>query len=150
MESSAKYYAMGLRLGVLDANDIQSWVDAEISQSDEPPEVFIKLAYSTKDNVQDIYSIISAIEDSADQFDVLRKLLGQVKDVDIENLEFCRQLAEKFYSIWVENDYETPEDLKLIGFLDDDYILASQGTYGTLEGWHNEFKNFVRSFRKNR
>lgn len=147
MESSSKYYAMGLRLGILSAEDIQLWVNSEIAKTPNPSEAFIQLAFSTSASTQDIYSILSSLNDSSDDFDVLRRLLSRINEKDLEDINFCHRLAECLYGIWVDNDYLAPEDLNLIGFLDDEYDLASQGIYGTLERWHNDFKSFVQKFR---
>ncbi len=147
MESSPKFYAMGLWLGVLNSDNVQAWVNAEIASSSDPAEIFIELAYSGNKGVKDIYSLISSIKDSSEDYDVLRRLLGIIKNSDLENLEFCRGLARGLYDIWSQNNYESPEDLNLIGFLDDEYSLASQGTYVTMEDWHNNIQEFVHGFR---
>ena len=147
METSPKFYALGLRLGILGENDVQSWVNREIETCDAPSEIIMELAFSPKSGIQNAYSLLSSIPDESDQFEVLRKLLSAVSDADLENLEFCGALAEKLYSIWVEADYRAPEDLNLIGFFDDEYSLAQQGLYGSLDEWHEEFKRFLRGFR---
>ena len=139
---------MGLRLGILDVNDIQSWVNAEIAKTETPSDELIELAYSNNDSIQNIYSMLSGMENESKDYEVIRQLLSQVKEEQLANIEFCRRLAECLYSVWVDNDYEAPDDLNLIGFLDDEYSLASQGMYGTLEEWHSEFKSFVNQFAK--
>ena len=137
---------MGLRLGILDVNDVQSWVNAEIAKTQTPSDVLIDLAYSGSESIQNIYSMLSGMEDGSNIYEVLRGLLSEVKEDQLISVEFCRRLAECLYGVWVDNDYKAPEDLNLIGFLDDEYSLASQGIYGTLEEWHSEFKSFIHSF----
>jgi hypothetical protein len=44
-------------------------------------------------------------------------------------------------------DYEAPDDLTEIGFLDDAYSLADNGTYGTMDEWHNDFKKLISTFK---
>lgn len=147
MEPSPKFYGMGLWLGILSPNDIQSWVNTEITNSSNPSDIFIELAYSSNKGVKDIYSLVSSIDDPSEDYRVLRNLLGFIKDSDLDNLEFCRKLARGLYDIWSQNNYESPDDLKLIGFLDDEYSLAAQGINGTLDGWHIAIKEFVHGFR---
>jgi hypothetical protein len=147
MERTAKYYAMGLRLGILGKKDIQSWVDTEIRKSDVPSNDFIELAYSANESIQNLYSMLCSIKDESDTYVVLRALLSEVKEEQLASIEFCRRLAECLYRVWVDNDYQAPGDLSLIGFFDDEYALASQEIYGSLEKWHNEFKGFVESFK---
>ena len=137
---------MGLRLGILDVNDVESWVNAEIAKTEAPSDELVELAYSRNESIQNIYSMLSGMENESKDYEVIRHLLSQVKEEQLLNIEFCRRLAKCLYGVWVDNDYEAPEDLNLIGFLDDEYSLASQGMYGTLEDWHSEFKNFIYKF----
>lgn len=137
---------MGLRLGILDVNDVESWVNSEIAKTEIPSDELVELAYSSNESIQNIYSMLSGMENESKDYEVIRDLLSQVKEEQLANIEFCRRLAECLYGVWVDNDYGAPEDLNLIGFFDDEYSLAIQGMYGTLEGWHSEFKNFVRKF----
>ena len=148
MEQSAGYLAMGLRLGILDSNDVEAWVNAEIAKAETPSDELIELASSGNESIQNIYSMLSGMEEESNDYDVIRHLLSQVKEAQLANIEFCRRLAECLYGVWVDKNYEAPEDLSLIGFLDDEYSLASQGMYGTLEEWHSEFKSFVNQFTK--
>ncbi len=101
MEASAKYYMMGLELGILSLKDIQTWVDSNITNSENPPAIFIDLAFATKKDVKDTFSLLSRITDHSDPYGVLRKLLGIVKDEDLEDIEYCRQLAKRLYGVWV-------------------------------------------------
>lgn len=147
MERTPKYFALGLRLGILTPADVQQWVNEQIEKGIQSSEL-IELAYTKESDVQDTYSILSGMPDSSDTYEVLRYLLGCVRLEDLESVGFCRQLAAHLFNLWVENDYRAPKDLEVIGFFDDEYALAAEGIYGTLREWHEDFKAFVSSFRK--
>lgn len=146
---SPKYFSIGLRLGICESKEVQAWVNEEIEKAENPPEQLIELAYIKESDVYGLYSALDNMPDTSETYDVVRKLLGNIKPEKLNSIEFCRRLAECLYSLWVENDYTSPEDLNAIGFFDDEYALAAQGTYGTLEEWHNDLKSFVSSFVKN-
>lgn len=149
MKASSKYFAIGLRLGICESSDVQKWVDEEINKSNIPSEQLIDLAFMKETDIMDVYSVLTSIPDLSDEYEILRCLLGTVKPEKLNSLHFCRRLAECLYYLWVENDYQAPEDLNPIGFFDDEYALAAEGTYGTLEKWHDNFKEFISSFKDN-
>ncbi len=149
MRESPKYFALGLKLGLLDSNQVQNWVTEQIRSSDSPSDMILDLAYLNNTNVKETYSKLLAIPDDRDDFDVLRCLLSNVQDTQLKDLDFCKQLAKNLYAIYAQNEYKCPNDFNEIGFLDDAFCLAIQKTYGTLEDAHKSLIEFVDSFRQN-
>ena len=143
-----KYLSLGLKLGICGPQDVQEWVNIEIEKTEIPSKQLIDLAYTKDSDAMSLYSLLQDIPDSSDTFENLRSLLSNITDENLKSISYCHRLAECLYNIWVENDYEAPDDLSLIGSLDDGYALAKQGIAGTIEGWHEDFRNFVTSFRK--
>ena len=149
MQESPKYYALGLKLGLLGESEIQDWVNEQIRMSETPADNILDLAYSSNSDVKEIYSQLTAMPDDRTDFDVLRSLLPLVQDSQLNDLDFCRQLANNLYVVFGDNDYKCPKDFNEIGFLDDSFCLAIQKTYGTLEDAQKALVEFVKSFRKN-
>ena len=149
MDKSAKYFIIGLKLGLLKSNDVQSWVDEQIDASDEPDEALLDLAFIDNNNVKELVSKLSYIVDDRDDFEVIRILMAGIEEDRLSDVSFCSRLATDLYGFYVQHDYEVPDDFNEIGFFDDGYDLAKSGTYGTLDSWHNDFKNFAISFRNN-
>jgi hypothetical protein len=147
MNVSPKYLVLGLTLGILDSQDVQSWVNDEIANESNPSEELIELAFTKDNDVHGLISILSLLPDSKNEYEIVRHLLGKVTTVNQANIEYCRRLAECLYNFWVQMDYEAPDDLTEIGFLDDAYSLADTGTYGTMDEWHNDFKKFISTFK---
>ncbi len=147
MTASLRFYALGLRLGIVDISEVQSWVNSVISKTDNPTDEILDLAYASSKILKDVYSLLTRIPDDTDHFELLRILLGRVSDDDLEDIGFCRHLAKKLYDLWAESDYSAPEDLQSMGLFDDEYILAEQENYGILEEWHVNFHHFVKEFR---
>ena len=146
MDTSAKYHEMGLLLGILKPTDVQLWVDDQISKADEPSEILIELAFAGN-SVNELISLLSQLKTNTDDYTIIKQLLADIKDEDILDIEFCRRLADSLYNLYVQNDYEAPDDLTEIAFFDDGYELAEKGLYGTIDSWHSEFKSFVKAFK---
>jgi hypothetical protein len=146
---SPKYFILGLKLGLVDGDQVQNWVNEQIETTDSPTGTILDLAYLDRSNVKEIHSKLLSIPDDRDEFDALRDLLSIVTDPQLEDLEFCKRLARDLYGICAQNNYECPDDLKEIMFLDDAFCLAIQNTHGTLDEAHKSLVKFVKSFRKN-
>lgn len=149
MNKTPKYYALGLRLGITSTDEVQNWVNREISEKENPSDQLIELAYIKKDNIHELYHALLEIKDDTDTYQIIKQLLTEINNKKLESIEFCRDLARNLYSIWVENDYKAPDELKEIGFFDDEFDLAAIGSYGTLGEVHEDFKRFVNSFASN-
>jgi len=146
MDTSAKYHKMGLLLGILRPSEVQIWVDEQISKEGAPSEILIELAF-VGNNINELISLLSQIETDTDDYVVVKQLLAEIKDEDILDIKFCRRLADSLFNLYVQNDYEAPEELAEIAFFDDSYELADKGLYGSIDSWHSEFKSFVGSFK---
>ena len=147
MEVSPKYFVIGLTLGILNAQDVQDWVNEKIAKESNPSEELIEMAFTKNDDVYGLISILSLLPDSNNEYEIVRHLLSKVTGVNLGNIEYCRRLSECLYNFWVQMDYEAPDDLAEIGFFDDGYSLADNGTYGTMDEWHNDFKKFISTFK---
>ena len=144
-----KYLALGLRLGLCEPSDVQKWVNTEIEKQGIATGLFLELAFLKDSQVVDMYSILEKFDDSSDIFEVLRKLFEDVDISILEDIKFCKRLAECLEGIWIDNNYESPEEFAEIGFFDDGYFLASDGIGETPEQWHSSFIDFIKKFKIN-
>lgn len=148
MEKTPKYFAIGLRLGIIDPIEVQDWVNKELFREESPSDQLLELAYTKSDQVHELYHTLLEMKDDSNTYEIVRKLLGTIKEEKVESLNFCRDLARNLYGIWVDNDYKSPDDLSEIGFFDDAFDLADIGSYGTLDEVHSDFRRFVASFKR--
>ena len=142
MMGSPKYFSLGLKLGLVSGDQVQNWVTEQIKFNDIPPDAILDLAYLDSSNVKEIYSKLFSIPDDRDEYDALRGLLSNVSDGQLQDLEFCKELARNLYGICAQNNYECPDDFKEILFLDDAFCLAIQKTYGTIDEAHKSLESF--------
>ena len=140
---TARCLAVGLRLGLVEYAEIQSWVDKQILSCDLPSGELLLLAYAKQEDMHEIYNLLKALSDETNEYAEIREHLSEIKKQRLDSIEFCSRLAKCLYHVWVENDYTAPDDLAAIGFLDDEYTMAINGTFGTVEEWHANFKKFI-------
>ncbi len=149
IELLPKYQAIGLKLGFFSAKDIQRWVDERILESEQPSDSLLDMAFSKDKKGYDLYSALIEIDDSGEKYEIVRLLLARVKDDELKDLRFCRDLAKSLDHFAIDCDYDVPEDLNAIYGFDDEYSLAEQGIYSSIDEWHKSFKEFLYGFRKN-
>ena len=127
MNKSSQKLKMGFRLGIYTKEEVIDWVVVEIDQSDEPSEKLLDLSFATTKGVHDIYSALCDLDGSPEEDDVLIEVLTDLEDQVIDNIEFCRDLAIKLYSYYIDKNYEVDQRLTEIGYFDDGYDLALRG-----------------------
>lgn len=146
--STPKYIATGIRLGLISPSEVQVWVNSQIQKTKDPSDELIQLAYVKEKDIHDMFGILSAMPDEMDEYDAVRELLKNIETEKLNTVEFCWRLTQCLYSVWTEHNYSAPDDLTAIGFLEDEYRMANNGTFGTVEEWHVNFKEFIASFSK--
>ncbi len=149
IELLPKYQSLGLKLGMFSLQDIQNWVDARIMESESPSNSLIDLAFSKQEKGFNIHTALLNISDAGDKYEIVRRLLSKVTDSELDDLDHCRNLSEALENFGIDCDYDVPEDLNPIYGFDDEYRLAEQGVYSTINKWHKEFVSFVQGFREN-
>jgi len=147
MDISIKQIRIGYRLGVYDYDDVQSWVNLQVCQREELNNELLDLSFTKRNDNHEIYSLLCTIPDCSEDDESLICALGDLKDAELNDLKFCRKLAERLYAYYVDKDYEVDEKLNEISFFDDAYDLALQGIGDTVESWHARFREFIYELR---
>lgn len=143
--NTSRYFATGIRLGLVSASDVQAWVNSQIQNTKIPSDELIQLAYVKETDIHDMFGILSAMPDETDEYDAVRQNLKEIKTEELNSIEFCWRLTQCLYSVWAEHDYTAPDDLTAIGLLEDEYRMTTNGALGTVEEWHSNFKEFILS-----
>jgi hypothetical protein len=148
VNESPKYFALGLKLGLIDSGQVQTWVDEQIRLSESPSEELLNLAYMRTENEKEAYSLLSSMPDDTCDFDALRNLFSNLENFPFENINACANLAKNLYHILCEHDYKCPDDFSSVHHLDDAFFVALNDTRGNSCEVQNEFKEFIGSFKK--
>jgi len=142
----AAYYREALRLGAVSVEDVVSWSDSVIAESSMPDIAFIELSSMGKAHPLDLLHVLQSMSENVSMIEVLAEVLGLAHAKLVADPRYGRALARALYDIYVECDYEVPEELRDIGWFDDAFALAEQGTYGTVDGVQQELLRFTKQF----
>ena len=148
MKRSPKYFAFGLRLGLVEPTLVQEWVNEQISLSEAVSDELLDLAYIDSTRKKQMYSLLTAMPDENDDYEALRSLFSDVMKERLNDINFCAQLARELYLIFGAHNYECPDDFGFISHFDDAFSLAFQGVWGDPEMVQVEFIKHILSFKK--
>ncbi|MEW8000309.1 MAG: hypothetical protein AB2765_16215 [Candidatus Thiodiazotropha endolucinida] len=148
MERSPKYFAFGLRLGLIESQLVQEWVNEQITLSEVLSDELLDLSYIDNTRKKEMYSVLNAMPDENDDYEALRNLFSEVMKERLEDINYCAQLARELYLIFCAHKYECPDDFNFISHFDDAFSLAFQGILGDPEMVQMKFINHILSFKK--
>ena len=143
---SAAYYRLGLQLGVHRVADVIAWADSQIANSDSPPTSLIDIALMKNANPIDVMGKLKELSGYVSSLDVIDMVLGAANLVLKEDPSFGPALARGLYDFFVECEYNIPEHLQDIAGFDDEYALAAQGTYGSVDEVYKNLLLFTGRF----
>jgi len=146
LNEKAAIFRIGLQVGVYTVDDVIEWVDAEISRVETPDDLLLDLTLMKASNPSDVLSKLRALSSNADNMLALRRVLGEMYPLLRSNSQYGPTFAKGLYELFVEFDYDVPEDLTAICALDDDYSMAIQGAVGTEKAVNDGFLNFLEPF----
>ena len=70
----------------------------------------------------------------ADRDEAIRHLAGHMHSVLLKDRSRARDFTRILEQLWIENGYKVADDLRFVAGIDDDFCLAEEGTYGTVDG----------------
>jgi hypothetical protein len=147
IELLPKYQALGLKLGIFSVSDIQSWVDDRIRETSTPSAEIIELARPGEMEGHELYNALLKLNDEGDKYEIIRLLLARVSKKKLSKIGYCKKLANLLDRFANDCNYDIPKDLSPIYVFFDEYNLAEQGIYSSMEDWHSRFCDFVLGFR---
>jgi hypothetical protein len=142
----AAYCREALRLGAASVADVVSWSDLVIAESPMPDIAFIQLSSMGKASPLDVLHVLQALSETVSALEALPEVLALAHAKLAADPGYARVLARALYGIYVSCGYEVPEELRDIGWFDDAFDLAEQGTYGTADGVREELLRFTKQF----
>lgn len=142
----ASEFKLALEAGVIDRQEIVRWAD-ELLITEEYDDRIAEISLSTSKTNKDIEALLGEIAEPDDDFAGFRSMLGRMHaalEADPTRLhEFTRFLER----LWIRHDYTLPNDLGFIIGLEDDYLLAEEGQYGSISAILTQLLGDLARFR---
>ncbi len=138
-------FRIALICGCVTREVIIKWADGMVLKQGDYD--FIEISMSGKLPLQEFVSLLLKIGLKSDHFNCLRNVLGRMAIIIEQDKTMLRKFAKGLYHFAIENAYELPDDMRFITGLDDEYALAKNGTYGSIDEIDKDFIRDLNNFR---
>jgi hypothetical protein len=137
MKSYAQH-AENIRLtlvaGIASVDEVVRWADTVLATLDGYDDDLANLSLASSALPQEIDSMLRHLGQGANRDDALRHLAGQMHSILLRDRTRARDFTRILEQLWVESGYKVADDLRFVAGIDDDFCLAEEGTYGTVDG----------------
>jgi hypothetical protein len=131
---NAENMRLALIAGLVSVPEIVQWADKTLSAQAEYDDDLADLSLAIHSLPQDVEAILRRLAAGADLYEGIRSLAGRMHRALLKDRARARDFTRILEQLWIETRYIVPEDLRFITGVDDEFALAEQGVYGTVEG----------------
>jgi hypothetical protein len=141
----AERLRLALMCGCEKTDTVITWADKIIQEQVEPDYLFLKISLTRPEKYKELISLLRKLGQETDHENALRKLLGRAS-----YLSSLRQIDLREFAKWLyfteASGWDLPSDLNFIWSTDDQYSLAEDGVYGSVEGVERDFMSELKQF----
>lgn len=130
--TTAYEFLLSLEAGVIDHSEIIRWADENIV-SDKYDDNIANICMATHKTAKELASLLQAVASDEDKWAGARRMLGRMHDALLRKPERLHEFTHFLERLWIRSGYEIPEDFSFIIGLEDDYQLAEEGHWTSLE-----------------
>ena len=148
-KEQAEIYRIGLMLGFVPVPEVIAWCDAIIMAESSPDIGVIEASISGSRGRNAVASALFEVGGEADEQSVIKEILGEMYDLLKRDRTEAAAISHWLYKMASDNlqpDDDTENDMWRFW---DAVDLASEGTYGYLEGITNELLCFLQRYKNN-
>lgn len=142
----AAYLREALWLGLISVVDVVSWSDSIIAECSQPDYAFVELSCMSGASPLDVLNALESLSGDISTIDILPTVLGLAHQRLVQNPGYAMELARCLYGIYVKCNYQVTDELREIGWFDDAFGLAADGSYGSVEQIQEELIEFTAQF----
>ena len=97
---------------------------------------------------KDIEALLGEIATPDDDFAGFRKMLGRMHDALEADQTRLHEFTRFLERLWIRHDYTLADDLGFIIGIEDDYLLAEEGQYGSVDELRNHLLDNLARFKQ--
>ena len=130
-------HALGLEVGATSVEEVKKWADEFIVSHGYDDRV-ADISLLTKDTSKEAHSMLLSLSPEADDWNALRLLAPRLLEVLEEVPTRLHDLTRFFEKVCYRNGFDWPKDFNFLIGIEDQFLLAEQGSYGTIEDVRTE------------
>jgi hypothetical protein len=130
--AQALEFKLGLEAGVIEPGEVIAWAD-RILETHEYDDDIANVSLATSDSRKEMMSLLTPLIDGADEWTAVRKTMARMYLVLLRDSSRAHDFTRFLESFWSRHGYEVPEDMSFMAGIEDEFQLAVEGIYGTVE-----------------
>jgi hypothetical protein len=123
---------LGLEAGVVERDEIVDWADRILCEYDYDDDV-ANLAMGRKAADKELMILLGAVIDRRDEVAAMRRVMGRMSVILRQHPERAHEFTRFLENFWIQQGYDVPDDMSFLWGIEDEFALAQQGVYGTVE-----------------
>ena len=144
--ATASEFKLALEAGVIDRQEIVRWAD-DLLISGEYDDRLAEISLSGGKTIKDIEALLGELAAPDNDFTGFRRMLGRMHEALEADPTRVHEFTRFLERLWIRHDYTLPDDLGFIIGLEDDYLLAEEGQYGSVSAICNQLLDDLAPFR---
>ena len=142
----ASEFKLALEGGVIDRQEIVQWAD-DLLMTEEYDDRLAEISLSRDKTNKEIEAMLGELAAPDDDFAGFRGMLGRMHDALKADPTRLHEFTRFLERLWIRHDYTLPDDLGFIIGLEDDYLLAEEGQYGSVSAILTQLLDDLSRFR---
>lgn len=130
----AEELRLALIAGLVSMSEILHWADTTLAAQAQYDDDLANLSLATSAVPQELEALLHRLSEGANLNDAIRNLAGRMHRALLRDRTRARDFARILEQLWIASHYTVPDDLRFIAGVDDEFALAEQGVYGSVEG----------------
>ena len=139
---------LGLQAGVDEMDEIVAWADRTLLQH-EYDEELAAVSLGASLGPKEMLSLLGRLTDGGDEWDAMRRVMGKMYCILMREPSCARSFARFLESFWLEHSCRVPHDMTFFWGIGDQFELAEQGVYGSVDEARKRLLEHLSTFKDN-
>ena len=141
-------FELSLEAGVIDRAEIIRWAD-NIMLTEEYDDNIAEICMSMNKTDKEIEEFLRRVAGSTSNWEGTRRMLGRMYGALTNEPDRIHEFTQFLDRLWIRNGHEVPEDLSFIIGLEEDYQLAEEGQWASIDGFRSYLLENLSRYQTN-
>jgi hypothetical protein len=125
---------LSFEAGVADVAEIIQWADRTLLACDNYDDDLAELCMAKDKPKKHLISLLGKLAGPQyEEWAAMRRTMARMHRTLGQDSSRAREFAQFLELFWVRHDYQVPEDMSFMAGVHDEYQLAEEGIYGTID-----------------
>jgi len=139
---------LSIEAGLVEPVEIIAWADDTLMANKKYDDDLANISIASDIRPKNLMILLGRLVDQADEYAAMRRTMARMHDALLSDPYRAHEFTRFLESFWIKHGYNVPSDMSFIVGIEDDFQLAEQGIYGTVEEATQSLINYLSNFKK--